>query len=173
MSQSRSFSWPGKKVSFQTFFYLYYWGKKVLCSAILIFHLMYLCICTGVIAKAAITGHQGVLQTIRCNRKSHDVVGSYMTNVLMALLTNVLIPSRPRASLSPAHLQQWIVQIISLWHEAFLPASSPWSLNISFCRNCSTQSCSLPCCEQDLFSWRFLRWFGSGWGARSKGVTIL
>lgn len=33
--------------------------KKVLCSAILIFHLMYLCICTGVIAKAAITGHQG------------------------------------------------------------------------------------------------------------------
>lgn len=69
---------------------------------------MYLCICTGVIAKAAITGHQGVLQlqTIRCNRKSHDVVGSYMTNVLMPLLTNVLIPSRPRASLSLAHLQQ-------------------------------------------------------------------
>lgn len=138
---------------------------------------MILCICvsTGGIAKAATTGHQGVLQvqTRRHNRKSDDAVWYYMTNGLMALVTNVSIPSRPRVSSSLALLQQWTVQIISLWHEAFLPASPPWSLHISFHKNSSTQSCSPLCCERHLFCCRFLRWFGSDWGVTSKGLSIL
>lgn len=74
MSHSCSFSWPGKKVSFETFFHWHYWEKEFYAVPYESF-ILHICACARVIAKVAITGHQGVLQLqTRRNRKSEDRV---------------------------------------------------------------------------------------------------